>query len=328
VAGLRGRRVLITGGLGFIGSNLAVAAARSGAVVTIYDSLDPACGGNLANVEQIEDEIEIVRDDIRSRERIATVLDETELVINCAAYTSHLRSMEDPAGYLDVNCAGVLNLLEASRAARLKPRFIQIGTSTQVGRASSEPITEEHAEHPLDVYSATKTAAEKLALAYGAAHGLPVSVVRLSNVYGPRARLTDPGLGFVSYFVGLALQDREIDIFGDGSQRRTITYVDDVVGAIVRVAASDRCIGQVFFAASADRYSVRQIGEAVIKAVGRGRLRNVPWPAERAAIEVGDNVISSEKIARYTGWRASVGLEEGMRLTASYFAGRLPLYLP
>lgn len=326
-AGLRGRRVLVTGGLGFIGSNVAVACVHAGARVTVYDSLDPACGGNAGNVDEIADRVTVLRKDIRSKKDVAAAMDGADLVVNCAAYTSHIGSMSDATSYIEVNCIGLMNVLEAASALAVRPRVVQLGASTQVGRARSEPITEEDPEHPVDVYSATKTAAEKLALAYGSAHHIPVTVVRLANVYGPRAKVTDPGLGSINYFVGLALQDKEITLWGDGAQRRTITYVDDVVDAILGVAVSERCAGEVFFAASDRHCSLREVTDAIVQAVGRGRVVHTPWPQDRAAIEVGDSVISSEKIARYIGWRASVGLDEGMRRTAAYYEPRMRRYI-
>jgi UDP-glucose 4-epimerase len=324
-ADLRGRRALVTGGLGFIGSNLVHALVRAGASVVAFDSLDPACGGNRANLDGANAEVVVA--DIRSRDALAAAARGVDLVVNCAALTSHAGSMSDPRSYLEVNCVAVLTVLEAVRASAATPRFVQIGSSTQVGAPLTGPVTEEHPEFPLDVYSATKSAAEKLALSYGRAFGIPVSVVRLANVYGPRAKISDRMLGFINYFVGLALRDGELTVFGEGSQRRTITYVDDVVDAIVRVATSDRCAGEVFFATAKGQCTVREAAEAIVRTIGRGRVRTEAWPADRAAIEVGDSVISSAKITRYTGWAASVDLDEGLRRTADYFLPRLDRYL-
>lgn len=324
---LSGRRVLVTGGQGFIGSNLAHRCLERGAAVTVYDSLDPECGGNPANLDGIEDRVRVVRADIRSGEAAARVLDGQDIVFNCAAYTSHAGSMKDPRAYLDVNCRGPLELLDAARAAGVRPRFVQVGTSSQVGPMLQEPVTEDHPERPLDVYSATKSAAEKLVFAHGRASGIPVTVVRLANVYGPRAMIRSAAFGFLNYFVGLALQDRDLTVYGEGGQLRTVTFVEDVVDALVGAAVAPGAEGAVLFAAADGRHTIRELADAIVRAIGRGRVRSIEWPPERAAIEVGDAVISSERLRALTGWRAATGLADGLERTRRYFEPRLDRYL-
>ena len=203
---LVGRHVLVTGGLGFIGSNLAHRCLDLGANVTIYDSLDKQSGGNMANISDITNRVRVVFDDIQSLDRVEPVIERNDILFNCAAFTSHSLSMKEPTHAVDVNCGGVLTLLEAARRVNPSIRFVQLGTSTQVGRMVEEPVTEHHPEFPLDMYSASKSAAEKFVLVYGSSHGMPVTVVRLANVYGPRANIKSPDFGFLNYFIGLAIQ--------------------------------------------------------------------------------------------------------------------------
>jgi UDP-glucose 4-epimerase len=315
--------VLVTGGLGFIGSNLVHALIDRGAEVSVFDSLDPLCGGDRANIGGLEGRVRVTVGDLRSGQAIAEAVRGVDIVINCAARTSHSRSMTDPLTDVDVNCRGVINLLEGVRQAGGRIRVVQLGTSTQVGRAEREPVNEEHPEFPTEIYSASKVAAEKFVLVYGGAYGIPVAVLRLANVYGPRAKLTDAGLGFINFFIGLALGDKDLTVYGDGMQRRSATYVGDVVEATLRAATSDAAVGQVMFAAADRHYTVREIAEAIVRGFGRGRVRTVAWPAERAAIEVGDAVVSSERIARLLGWRAGTGLDEGLALTRDHFLARM-----
>ena len=324
---LQRKQVLVTGGLGFIGSNLAHACLRLGAEVTVFDSLDPRCGGNPANLGGIEKDVRVIRGDIRSAEAVAQTVGSSDLLFNCAALTSHPGSMVDPRAYIDVNCDGVVTLLEAARKAGTPPRFVQIGTSTQVGRMISEPVTEDHPEFPLDVYSVTKTMAEKLVLLYGTAYDLPVTAIRLANVYGPRAKLTDPGLSFVNYFVGLALRGEDLTVYGPGLQRRAVTYVDDVVEALIQASLSEACVGEALFAAAQRHHTVREIAEAIVRVFGRGRVRLVEWPADRRSTEVGDVIISSDRIAGLVGWRARTDLDDGLARTARFYDARLAQYV-
>lgn len=323
---LKGRRVLITGGLGFIGSNLAVRCLELGASVTIYDMLDPRSGGNMENVRAIEKDVRIELNDIRNFEGVSSVIRAHDLLFSCAAFTSHPNSMKEPMIDIDVNCKGVINLLEAIRRFNPECRIVQIGTSTQIGRMLSSPIDENHPEFPVDIYSANKSASEKYVLIYGSAYGLDTTVVRLANVYGPRSNIRSPDFGFMNYFIGLGLQNKEITVFGEGKQVRTITYVGDVVEALILAGASEKSRGQVFFAVGDQQHDVSQIASAIVSVIG-GRVRFVEWPRDREAIEIGDAVISNHRIASTLGWKATIDLETGLALTREYFQDKLKPYL-
>jgi UDP-glucose 4-epimerase len=325
--GLKGKQVTITGGLGFIGSNIAHECVRHGARVTILDSLDPKCGGNLANVLGIEDRIRIMRGDIRAAEDVATAVQDSDIVFNCAAYTSHAASMRDPLEYVDVNCRGLITLLEAVRRSGRPMRFVQVGTSSQVGPMLEEPVTETHPEFPADIYSATKSAGEKYAVVYGRAHGLPVMVVRLANVYGPRANIRSSAFGFINYFIGLALRNEDVTVYGEGAQLRTVTFVDDAVHALLLAAVSDHAAGQVLFAVAERQYTVRELADTIVRQMGAGRVRSMPWPKDRLAIEIGDANISSARIKSTLGWEAKTGLEDGMARTRDYYRPLLDRYM-
>lgn len=324
---LAGERVLVTGGLGFIGSNLAGECVRRGAEVTILDSLDPLCGGNLANIAELKDDVRLVRGDIRSDTDVTGVLTGTTIVFNCAAYTSHIESLRHPLTFEDVNCGGLLTVLEGIRRSDRPIRFVQVGTSTQVGPMVETPVTERHPEFPTDMYSATKTSAEKYTLVYGMAYGIPVTVVRLANVYGPRANIGSSAFGFINYFIGLALRDRDLTVYGDGAQIRTVTFVDDVVGALLLAAVSESATGQVMFAAAEGQHTIRELADLVVRHIGSGRVRSVPWPKERLAMEIGDASISSARIGELLGWKANTDLQDGLTKTREYYSRRLGQYV-
>lgn len=323
---LRRRRVLITGGLGFIGSNLARRCAELDAAVTVYDNLDPRSGGNAANLDGLEHRVEIVAEDIRDVDALSRAMRNQDIVFHCAAYTSHVNSMTDPLADIDVNCKGAINVLEAARQVSPDVKIVHLGTSTQVGAMRWSPIDEAHPERPADIYSANKSASEKYVLIYGSAHRLRTTVVRLANVYGPRANIASPHAGFVNYFIGLALQGLPMPVFGPGQQLRNVMYVDDGVDALLSAATSERSDGEVFFAVSDEHHDVLQIAAAIARCIG-GSVQRVEWPRDRRAIEIGDAVISSARARRTLGWTARTTLEAGLARTREYYLPRLALYL-
>jgi UDP-glucose 4-epimerase len=325
-AALKGKRVLITGGLGFIGSNLAHHCLALGAEVTVYDCLDARSGGNMANLAGIRDDLRLVRDDIRNFEGVRAAVLGQDLVFHCAAYTSHPLSMREPYVDIEVNCKGTIQVLEALRHFNPEAKLVHVGTSTQVGAMQYSPVDEDHPEFPADLYSANKSASEKYVLVYGRAYGLQVSVLRLANTYGPRSNIRDPDFGFVNYFVGLALRNREIRVFGDGSQVRTIAYIDDVVDALVRAGLAGKASGRVYFAVGHEHRTVAEIAEVIARELG-GSVKFTPWPRDRGGIEIGDAVISNRRIREELGAEFPVGLEQGLARTRDYFSPRLDDYL-
>ena len=325
-ASLEGERVLITGGLGFIGSNLAHRCLELGAAVTVYDCLDPRSGGNMVNVKGIEDSIEILLNDIRNFEGLSACIRGKTVLFNCAAYTSHPNSMREPIIDIEVNCKGIINVLEAVRRFNPDLKLLHVGTSTQIGRMQHNPVDETHSEFPVDIYSANKSASEKYVLIYGNAYRMRTSVVRLANVYGPRSNIRSPEFGFVNYFVGLGLQGKKLTVYGDGAQLRNLSYVDDVVEALILAAQNEQANGQVFFAAADQQYRVADIAEAIAQNIG-GQVSYVEWPSNREAIEIGDAVISNLKIKSTLHWAPEHDLVGGLARTGEYFRPWLDKYL-
>ena len=323
---MKGLRVLITGGLGFIGSNLVHQCLKLGAEVTIYDCLDPRSGGNMYNVHDIRDHVRVTLNDIRNFEGLCSAILNQDILFNCAAYTSHPNSMREPLIDIDVNCKGVNNILEAARRFNPEVKIVHVGTSTQIGKMHFSPVTELHPEFPVDVYSANKSASEKHVLIYGGAYGLNTTVIRLANVFGPRSNIKSSDFGFINYFIGLALQGKELTVFGDGQQLRNISYVDDCVAALVLAAMDDKSNGQVFFAVSDKQYNVAEIAQTLVENIG-GTARFVEWPPDRKAIEIGDAVISNEKIKTTLKWNPQFDLQSGLMKTRDYFADCLKQYV-
>ena len=326
LSSMQGKRVLITGGLGFIGSNLARRCLELGARVTIYDCLDPRSGGNLYNVHGVEDSIEVILNDIRNFEGVSACIRGKNFLFNCAAYTSHPNSMREPLIDIDVNCKGVINLLEAARRFNPELKIVHLGSSTQIGAMHFAPADEWHPEFPVEIYSANKTVSEKYVLIYGSAYKMHTTVIRLANVFGPRSNIKSPDFGFMNYFIGLGLQGKDITVFGKGAQLRNINYITDSVEALVLAALNSCSEGQVFFAAADRQYSVAEIAQAIAQHVG-GKVRFVEWPKEREVIEIGDAIISNQKIKELLAWSPRTELAEGLVMTKKYFAMCLNWYL-
>ena len=321
------KKVLITGGLGFIGSNLAHRCLELGADVAIYDNLNPHCGGTLYNIHDVRGSIELHFLDILDFDALVKQVYQHDIVFNCAASTSHPFSMREPWFDLDVNSRGVINVLEALRRFNKQAKLVHVGTSTQLGRLQYQPADENHPEFPTDIYSSNKSASEKYVLVYAQAFGLPATVIRLSNVFGPRAAIRSPEFTFNNYFVGLALQDKDITVYGEGQQLRNVLYVDDAVDALVMAALSEPSCGQTFFAVDNHHYSVADIAAKTVRCVGAGRVKHIPWPEDRKAVEIGNAVISNAKIRSILGWEPVFELEEGLRRMRDYFATCLSEYL-
>jgi UDP-glucose 4-epimerase len=324
---LKGKKVLITGGLGFIGSNLAHRCLELGAKVSIYDNLDPHSGGNLYNVNDISNSVELHFHDLINFDLLSDHISNQDIIFNCAASTSHPFSMREPWLDSDVNSRAVVNLIEAIRRFNCTAKLVHIGTSTQLGPLHYNPADENHPEFPTDIYSANKSVSEKYVLIYARAYGLRATVIRFANVFGPRASIHSSEFTFNNYFIGLALQDKEITVFGDGKQLRNVLYVDDAVEALVLTAEMEKTNGETFFAVGDHHYSVAQIAEKTVKYLEKGRVNHVPWPKGLKSIEIGDAVISNSKIKNYIDWSPKVTLEDGLIKTKEYYELSLSKYV-
>ncbi|MBF0450423.1 MAG: GDP-mannose 4,6-dehydratase [Candidatus Magnetomorum sp.] len=322
----KGKKILIAGGLGFIGSNLAHQCVKMGAEITLYDCMDPHSGGNLFNVKHIKNDLNVYFMDILNFDQLATHIPDKDIIINCAASTSHPFSMREPWIDLDVNSRGVINILEAIRRFNPKVKMVHLGTSTQLGHLRYTPADENHPEFPTDIYSANKSVSEKYVLIYSNAFGLRTSVIRLSNVFGPRASVHSPEFTFNNFFIGLALQKKAITVFGDGLQMRNVIYIDDAVAAILKAVASDKTDGQTFFATGDEHFSVADIATITAEILG-GSVDFVQWPKERKAVEIGDAIITNQKAKSILNWSPKWNLRDGLVETRNYFSDCLHEYL-
>jgi UDP-glucose 4-epimerase len=322
-----GINVSVTGGLGFVGSNLAERLCREGANVTIFDDLSPYAGGNLANLDGFRGSVKVFHENVEEMRTAAQVVSGKDFVFHCAALTSHPGSMKDPQANINANCQGTIQVLEAAKRYNPDCRMVFLGTTTQFGPLIHTPADEGHPEFPLDIYSANKCASEKYVLIYAKAYGMRATVLRLPNLYGPRAALHSPEFTFNNYFLGLALQDRPITIYGKGDQMRNILAIEDAVEAMLCAAAQTEATGEVYLAVSDEHYSVREIADTIVSVAGSGYVEEIPWPQMRASLEVGNAVFSNAKIKKQLGWEPRLPFRRGLEHTCAFYRERMNYYL-
>jgi UDP-glucose 4-epimerase len=324
----RDRRVLVTGGLGFIGSNLARRLVESDARVLIVDSLIPGSGGNPFNISGIEDRVRVNIADVRQQSSMNQLVRDQDVIFNLAGQVSHIDSMRDPYTDLEINCRSQLSLLEACRRHNPAVKVVFAGTRQVYGRPASLPVSESHLVRPTDVNGINKAAGEYYHLVYNNVFGVRACSLRLTNVYGPRQLIEHNRQGFIGWFIRQVVEDGEIEIYGDGRQVRDLVYVDDAVDAFLRAGASDAANGAVFNVGGAQPISHVDLVRLLIRIAGRGRYRFVAWPADKRAIDIGDFYADWSLIERTFGWRPATPLDDGLARTIAFYRAHFAHYVP
>jgi UDP-glucose 4-epimerase len=322
----RGRKVLVTGGLGFIGSNLCRSLADLGARVLAVDSLLPDYGGNLFNLSGYEDRVQVNIADVRGH-GMGYLVRGQEVLFNLAGQVSHIDSMTDPFTDLEINCRSQLWILEALRQNNPEARVVYAGTRQVYGKPMRLPVDESHPLNPTDVNGINKISGELYHLVYHSVYGIRACSLRLTNTYGPRQLIRHSRQGFIAWFIRKAVLGEEIQIYGDGSQKRDFDYVDDVVDAFLRAGASEKAPGQVFNLGGEDAISLLDLARMLIDIAGAGSYTLVPFPEERKRIDIGDFQADPSKIREALGWQPRVGLREGLERTVAYYRQHKERYL-
>lgn len=315
-----GAKVLVTGGLGFIGSNLAHRLVALGAEMTLMDSLIPEYGGLEYNVQEIRDRVTVVIADVRNADAVEKLVQGKDFLFNLAGQTSHVDSMTDPKTDLEINAAAQLSILEACRRHNPRVKLVFASTRQLYGRPQYLPVDEKHPIQPVDVNGINKLAGEWYHLLYNNVYGIRACALRLTNTYGPRMRVKDARQTFLGIWIRNVIQGQPILVFGDGGQLRDFNYVDDAVDALLAAAADPKSEGQVFNLGSSEVISLKALAEKLVGLHGEGTYQVVPFPPERKAIDIGDYYSDFAKIRTALGWTPKVGLDEGLRRTLGYFA--------
>lgn len=321
-----GKRVLITGGLGFIGSNLARELVRLGAKVTILDALIPEYGGSRHNIDGIAAKVRVHVADVRDRKRLPGFVRGQDFLFNLAGQTSHMDSMTDPDTDLEINCRAQLSILEACRLHNPGIRVVFASTRQIYGRPDYLPVDENHPLRPVDVNGINKLAGEEYHLLYSEVHGIRSTVLRLTNTIGPRMRVRDARQTFLGVWIKQVLSGEPFEVWG-GEQLRDFTYVDDAVQAFLLAAVKRAAVGAVYNLGGTERITLLDLAGLVVAAAGGGQFAIKAFPANRKKIDIGDYYADDGLIRQTLGWSPQCGIEESVERTVAFFRAELPHYL-
>lgn len=313
------KKILITGGLGFIGSNLARALVGQGADVTLVDSLIPKYGGNLFNIADIRDKVELNICDVRDPHAMRYLVQGKDFLFNLAGQISHLDSMTNPQTDLDINVSAQLSILEACRLNNSYVKIVFASTRQFYGKPDYLPVDEKHPINPVDVNGINKYAGECYHLLYNKVYGIRTCALRLTNTYGPRMRVEDARQTFLGIWVRLLLEGKPIKIFGDGNQLRDFNYVDDCVDALLLAGSNEKTNGKVYNLGSNEVISLKTLAELMVNLGYGGSFDLIPFPAERKMIDIGDYYSDFSLISSELKWTPLIDLQQGLIKTVKYY---------
>ena len=316
--GFEEKRVLITGGLGFIGSNLAARLVDLGAQVTLVDSLIPEYGGNLFNIAGIEGRVKVNISDVRDQHSMRYLVQGQDYLFNLAGQTSHLDSMQDPYADLEINCRSQLSILEVCRKYNPRIKIVFASTRQIYGKPEYLPVDETHLLRPVDVNGINKMAGEWYHILYNNVYGIRACALRLTNTIGPRMRVKDARQTFLGIWVRLLIEGKPFEVWG-GEQLRDFTYVDDAVDAFLMAAASDESNGQIFNLGGDCVISLKDLADLLIQVNGGGEYVSHSYPADRKRIDIGNYYADFTRIRSALGWEPKVPLREGLGRTIAYY---------
>jgi len=321
------KRILITGGLGFLGSNLAHKLVSFGANVTILDNLDPLYGGNLYNLDPISDKLKVIIGDIQDESLITPLLVDCDIVFHFAAQVSYIDSLNIPFRDLDLNARATLSILEILRKHNPQAKIVFSSSRMVIGKSNDRIVDETVPTNPLSLYAIHKLTSEKYLLMYHKDFGIPVIIFRITNPYGIRQQLKHNKYSLVGWFIRMAMENKTITIFGDGRQLRDYIYVEDIADAFLLSTANPESTGEIINLGSGYPSEFGEMVNNIIRIVGSGQVKYVDWPADYERIETGNFQVDISKLKSLTGWAPSFTLEQGIRQTYEYYKSRLTHYI-
>jgi UDP-glucose 4-epimerase len=320
------KKVLITGGLGFIGSNLARRLVERGASVTLVDSLIPEYGGNLFNIDGIENNVHVNISDVRDVHSMRYLVKDQDILLNLAGQTSHMDSMQDPYTDLEINCRAQLSILETCRQYNPNIKIVFASTRQIYGKTDNLPVDEKQLLRPVDVNGINKMAGEWYHILYNEVYGIRACALRLTNTYGPRMRVKDARQTFLGIWVRLLLEGKTFEVWG-GEQLRDFTYVDDAVDAFLLAAINEKSNGKIFNLGGETIISLKSLAEMLIEVNGSGEYTIESYPLNRKPIDIGDYYADYNLIKSVLGWQPRFSLRAGLSKTLAFFKEHMEHYL-
>jgi UDP-glucose 4-epimerase len=315
----QGKRVLVTGGLGFIGSNLSARLVELGAKVTIVDNMMPRLGGNLFNVKEIMDHIQINFSDVRDEHSMDYLVKSQDLIFHLAGQVNHVDSIRNPIQDLDINCRGTLVLLESCRKYNREVKVNFSGTRGEYGASVKLPVAEDHPTNPKGIYAVTNLSAEKMVLVYDDVHKISGTCLRITNTYGPRHQMAHDEYGVLNWFIRKAIDNELIPVFGDGHILRDFLYVDDLVECFLQVAICPSAYGEVFNVGTGIPISFIDLAKKIVEVAGSGKVAFTEFTKERKEVEPGDYYTDVSKVRKVVGWTPKTDLREGLKKTIEFY---------
>ncbi len=315
----KNKNVLVTGGLGFVGSNLSIALAGKGANVLIIDNMLPRQGGNLFNIEPVKDKVKVNISDIRNPISMNHLVKGIDYVFHIAGQVNHVDSVKNPLNDLSINVEGTLVLMEALRTNNPDAKVVFTGTRGEYGSSLKLPVAENHRINPIGIYAITNFAAERIILTYNNLHKIKSVCLRITNTYGPRHQMAHDEYGVFNWFIRKAIDDEVIPIFGDGRILRDYLYIDDLVSALLMAAVSEKTAGEVYNIGSGIPLSFIDLANKIIEIAGSGKVNHTEFTSERKALEPGDYYADITKIKKELGWEPIVMLDKGINETLKYY---------
>ena len=320
------KRILITGGLGFIGSNLARRLVDLGSHVTLVDSLIPEYGGNLFNIAGIEDKVRVNISDVRDEHSMKYLVQGQDYLFNLAGQTSHLDSMNNPYADLDINTRAQLFILEACRHHNPDIKVVFASTRQIYGKPDYLPVDEKHPIRPVDVNGINKMAGEWYHILYNNVYGIRASALRLTNTYGPRMRIKDARQTFLGIWIKKLIEGKPFEVWG-GEQLRDFNYVDDVVDGLLFAAGSEKAYGHIFNLGGDEVINFKDLAKLMITVNGSGDFTIREFPQDRKKIDIGDYFSDYSYINKTLGWKPKTSLRNGLRETISFFKKHYQAYI-
>jgi UDP-glucose 4-epimerase len=315
----KGKEVLITGGLGFIGSNLSIELVKRGAHVTIVDNMLPRQGSNLFNIKEIEDQVTVNISDVRNQLSMNHLVKGKDYIFHLAGQVNHVDSMRNPLQDLDINCVGTLVLLEALREHNRTGKVVFAGTRGEYGSSVKLPVDEDHPTNPKGIYAVTNLTAEKMILVYDDIFGIKGACLRITNTYGPRHQMMHDEYGVFNWFIRKAMDDEEIPVFGDGRILRDFLYVEDLVSCMLMTAAAEEAYGKVFNVGTGVAVSFIDLAKKITEIAGKGRVAYTEFTQERREVEPGDYYADVSRIKKVVKWAPKISLHEGIKKTIGFY---------